>query len=84
MKPSSGIFTCINTSKAWMPFCCKILKGQQKTCQFQKLVPVHFKWFTECEKMNFKARLQRIGSFEVLIQVKIPDEGFVGKLQLKL
>jgi hypothetical protein len=27
--------------------------------------------------MDFKARLQRVGSFEVLIQVKTPDEGFV-------
>ena len=36
-----------------------------------------FKGFTECEKMDFKARFQRVGSFEVLIQVKTPDEGFV-------
>jgi hypothetical protein len=32
------------------------------------------KGFTECEKMDFKGRLQRVGSFEVLIQVKTPDE----------
>jgi hypothetical protein len=44
-------------------------------CQFP--APTRFKGFTECEKMDFKARLQRVGSLEVLIQVKTPDEGFV-------
>jgi hypothetical protein len=36
-----------------------------------------FKGFTECEKMDFKAPPQRVGSFEVLIQVKTLEEDFL-------
>jgi hypothetical protein len=59
---------------------------------FRWFLPLHrlfldllcFSWYISfrfvilhCEKMDFKGRLQRVGSFEVLIQVKTPDEGFV-------
>ena len=77
---------------AWMLFCCKIQNGQQKSCskyseykffktpcQFQKPTPARFKLgLTECEKIEFKARLQRVGSIEVLIKCtsKNPGLGF--------